>query len=108
MNIERPGSPSATTVAPVSKRTSTSIEIKRSRPVPERPPKNGVASKNVFSSGELAVMEIIYARRLWRQARDTVRWQFFRFTRRLSEAKPASGGLPNGPITAGMQGAGDK
>src|SRR5260370_42118529 len=68
MNIERPGSPSATTVAPTSKRRSTSIEIKRSRLAPDRPPKKGVASKNAFRSGELTAMDQIYSRSQRRQA----------------------------------------
>src|ERR1700688_4403980 len=58
MNIERPGSPSATTVAPTSKRRSTSIETKRSRLASERPPKKGVASKNAFRSGELTAIDL--------------------------------------------------
>src|SRR5580692_10104691 len=70
MNIERPGSPSATTVAPTSKRRSTSIETSRSRLASERPPKKGVASRNAFRSGETTVIDQIYSRRFWRQARD--------------------------------------
>src|SRR6266576_4449584 len=62
MNIERPGSPSATTVAPTSKRRSTSIEIRRSRLASERPPKKGVATKNAFRSGELTAISRIYSR----------------------------------------------
>src|SRR3984893_16454233 len=58
MNIERPGSPPATTVATTSKRRSTSIETKRSRPASERPPKKGVASKNAFRSGELTAIDL--------------------------------------------------
>src|SRR5258708_5941169 len=58
MNIERPGSPSATTVAPTSKRRSASIETKRSRLASERPPKKGVASKNAFRSGELTAIDL--------------------------------------------------
>src|SRR5215475_6386520 len=54
--IERPGSPSATTVAPTSKRRSTSIEIRRSRLASESPPKKGVATKNAFRSGELTAI----------------------------------------------------
>src|SRR5215469_16973026 len=61
MNIERPGSPSATTVAPTSTRRSTSIETKRSRLASERPPKNGVATKNAFRSGELTAIDPIYS-----------------------------------------------
>src|SRR5947208_10496497 len=68
MNIERPGSPSATTVAPTSKRRSTSIETKRSRLASERPPKKGVASKNAFRSGELTAIALIYSRSQRRQA----------------------------------------
>ena len=59
MNIERPGSPSATIVAPASKRRSTSIETRRSRLASDRPPKNGVASKNAFRSGELTAIGAI-------------------------------------------------
>src|ERR1700680_3077151 len=77
MNIERPGSPSATTVAPTSKRRSTSIETKRSRLASERPPKKGVAIKNAFRSGELTAIDLIYSRSQRRQAgqarRDTLR-----------------------------------
>jgi hypothetical protein len=68
MNIERPGSPSATTVAPTSKRRSTSIETKRSRLASERPPKKGVAIKNAFRSGELIAIDLIYSRSRRRQA----------------------------------------
>src|SRR5437764_9407919 len=68
MNIERPGSPSATTVDPASKRRSTSIETKRSRLASERPPKNGVASRNAFRSGELTAIGAIYSRSRRRQA----------------------------------------
>src|SRR2546430_7640267 len=68
MNIERPGSPSATTVAPASTRRSTSIETRRSRLASERPPKKGVASKNAFRSGELTVIGLIYSRSRRRQA----------------------------------------
>src|SRR3984957_2604596 len=68
MNIERPGSPSATTVSPTSKRRSTSIETKRSKLASETPPKKGVASKNAFRSGELTAIEIIYSRSQRRQA----------------------------------------
>src|SRR6266851_9794073 len=68
MNIERPGSPSATTVAPTSKRRSTSIETKRSRLASERPPKKGVAIKNAFRSGELIAIDLIYSRSQRRQA----------------------------------------
>src|ERR1700704_4925676 len=68
MNIERPGSPSATIVAPTSKRRSTSIETKRSRLASERPPKKGVASKNAFRSGELTAIDLIYSRSQRRQA----------------------------------------
>src|SRR6266853_942326 len=69
MNIERPCSPSATTVAPTSKRRSTSIEPKRSRPASERPPKKGVAIKNAFRSGELIAIHLIYSRSQRRQGR---------------------------------------
>src|ERR1700749_2599142 len=62
MYIERPGSPSATTVAPASKRRSTSIETRISRLASERPPKKGVASRNAFRSGELTVIPEIYSR----------------------------------------------
>src|SRR5436190_19010073 len=62
MNIERPGSPSATTVAPMSKLRSTSIETRRSRLASERPPKKGVAIKNAFRSGELAAIYLICSR----------------------------------------------
>src|ERR1700682_1050231 len=68
MNIERPGSPSATTVAPTSKRRSTSIETRRSRLASERPPKKGVASKNAFRSGKLTAIDLIYSRSQRRQA----------------------------------------
>jgi hypothetical protein len=68
MNIDRPGSPSATTVAPTSKRHSTSIETKRSRLASERPPKKGVASKNAFRSGELTAIDLVYSRSQRRQA----------------------------------------
>src|SRR6476660_5701161 len=68
MNIERPGSPSATTVAPTSKRRSTSIGTKRSRLASERPPKKGVASKNAFRSGELTAIDLMYSRSQRRQA----------------------------------------
>src|SRR5437016_7175906 len=68
MNIERPGSPSATTVTPASTRRSTSIETRRSRLASETPPKNGVASKNAFRSGEPTAMELLYPRSLRRQA----------------------------------------
>src|ERR1035441_2991718 len=68
MNIERPGSPSATTVAPTSKRRSTSIETKRSRLASERPPKKGVAIKNAFRSWELIAIDLIYSRSQRRQA----------------------------------------
>src|SRR5882757_8308691 len=68
MNIERPGSPSATTVAPTSKRRSTSIETKRSRLASERPPKKGVARRNAFRSGELTAIDLIYASSQRRQA----------------------------------------
>src|ERR1700681_1621485 len=61
MNIERPGSPSATTVAPASKWRSTSMETRRSRLASERPPKNGVAIKNAFRSGELTAIHLIYS-----------------------------------------------
>src|SRR3977135_504087 len=61
MNIERPGSPSATTVAPTSKRRSTSIETRRSRLASERPPKKGVAIRNAFRSGELIAIGLIYS-----------------------------------------------
>src|SRR5688500_5421910 len=61
MYIERPGSPSATTVAPASKRRSTSIEIRRSRLASERPPKKGVATRKVFRSGELITISRVYA-----------------------------------------------
>src|SRR5262245_45453327 len=57
MYIERPGSPSATTVAPGSKRRSTSIEIRRSRLASERPPKKAVAARNAFTSGELTAID---------------------------------------------------
>src|SRR6266849_378737 len=67
MNIERPGSPSATTVAPTSKRRSTSIETRRSRLASERPPKKGVAIKNAFRSGELIAIDLIYFRSQRRQ-----------------------------------------
>src|SRR3979411_1022301 len=72
MNIERPGSPSATTVAPTSKRRSTSIETKRSRLASERPPKKGVASKNAFRSGELTAIQPIYSGSRRRQAGQTL------------------------------------
>src|SRR5215210_7121920 len=62
MNIERPGSPSATTVAPTSKRRSTSIDTRRSRLASERPPKKGVATKNAFRSDELTTINLIYSR----------------------------------------------
>src|SRR5271169_5121916 len=68
MNIERPGSPSATMVAAASKRRSTSIETRRSRLVSERPPKKGVASKNAFRSGALIAIDPIYSRSQRRQA----------------------------------------
>src|ERR1700722_2335169 len=68
MNMERPASPSATTVAPTSKRRSTSIETRRSRLASERPPKKGVSSKNAFRSGELTAIDVIYSRFLRRQA----------------------------------------
>jgi hypothetical protein len=68
MNIDRPDSPSATTVAPTSIRRSTSIETKRSRPASERPPKKGVARKNAFRSYELTAIKLIYYRFQWRQA----------------------------------------
>src|ERR1700730_19300705 len=68
MNIERPGSPSATTVSPTSKLRSTSIETKRSKLASESPPKKGVASKNAFRSGELTAIELIYSRSRRRQA----------------------------------------
>src|SRR6516165_9351829 len=61
MYIELPGSPSSTTVAPTSKRRSTSIEIRRSRLASERPPKKGVATKNAFRSGELTAISQIYS-----------------------------------------------
>src|SRR3954453_7624067 len=61
MNIERPGSPSATIVAPASKRRSTSMEARRSRLASERPPKKGVATKNAFRSGELTAISQIYS-----------------------------------------------
>src|SRR6516164_6035698 len=60
--MERPGSPSSTTVAPTSKRHSTNIEIRRSRLASERPPKKGVATKNAFRSGELTAISLIYSR----------------------------------------------
>src|ERR1700744_1372356 len=66
--MERPGSPSATTVAPASKRRSTSMEIRRSRLGPGRPPKKGVSSRNAFRSGELTAIELIYAGGRPRQA----------------------------------------
>src|SRR5882724_11602643 len=68
MNIERPGSPSAKTVAPASKWRSTSIETSNSRLASERPPKKGVASKNAFRSGELTAIDQIYSRAQRRQA----------------------------------------
>src|SRR6266704_566387 len=68
MNIERPGSPSATTVAPTSKWRSTSIETKRSRLASERPPKKGVAIRNAFRSGELTAIDLIYSGAQRRQA----------------------------------------
>src|SRR6202166_4026952 len=68
MNMERPGSPSATTVVPASKRRSTSIEMRRSRLASERPPKKGGASKNAFRSGELTAIHRIYSRFHQRQA----------------------------------------
>src|ERR1700733_14502159 len=68
MNIERPGSPSATTVAPASKRRSTSMETRRSRLASERPPKKGVSSRNAFRSGELTAIEAIYSGARRRQA----------------------------------------
>src|SRR3990170_3465164 len=71
MNMERPCSPSATMVAPTSKRRSTSIETRRSRPASERPPKKGVASKNAFRSGELTAIGVIYSRSRRRQAGQT-------------------------------------
>src|SRR4051812_16164220 len=55
-NIERPGSPSATTVAPASKRRSTSMETSSSRLPSGRPPKKGVATRNAFRSGELTAI----------------------------------------------------
>src|SRR5882672_1798831 len=73
MNIERPGSPSATTVAPTSKRRSTSIETRRSRLAPERPPKKGVATKNAFRSGELTAIDLIYSHSQRRQAGQAAR-----------------------------------
>src|SRR5271170_5607070 len=58
INIERPGSPSATTVEPASKWRSTSIEIRRSRLDSERPPKKGVSTKNAFSSSEQTAISL--------------------------------------------------
>src|SRR5262249_29517831 len=49
-------------LAPTSKRRSTSIEIRRSRLASERPPKKGVATRNAFRSGELAIIGPIYCR----------------------------------------------
>src|SRR5882757_4414745 len=72
MNMERPGSPSAKTVAPASRRRSTSMETSRSRLASERPPKKGVASKNAFRSGELATIHLIYSRSRQRQAGQAV------------------------------------
>src|SRR4051812_11561687 len=62
MNIERPSSPSATMVAPASKTRSTSIDIRTSRLASGRPPKKGVATRNVFRSGELTAIGRIYSR----------------------------------------------
>src|SRR5260370_39171947 len=76
MNIERPGSPSATIVAPASKRRSTSIEARRSRLASERPPKNGVARKNAFRSGELTAIDPIYSRSPQRQVRNLLSLTF--------------------------------
>src|SRR5258708_40325746 len=59
-NIERPGYPSATTVAPAAKRLSTSMEIRRLRLASGRPPKKGVATRNAFRSGELTAIHLIY------------------------------------------------
>src|SRR6476660_10063113 len=67
MNIGRPGSPSATTVAPMSKQRSSSMETMRSRLASERPPKKGVASKNAFRSGELTGIYPIYPQLRLRQ-----------------------------------------
>src|SRR5215213_2126028 len=69
MYIERPGSPSATIVAPASRRRSTSMETSRSRLASERPPKKGVAHKNAFRSGELTAIGPIYPRPRQRQVR---------------------------------------
>src|ERR1700730_1459167 len=68
MNIERPCSPSATIVAPSSKRRSTSIETRRSRLASAMPPKKGVAINNAFRSGEPTAIELIYSRSRRRQA----------------------------------------
>src|SRR3954469_7386210 len=68
MNMERPGSPSATMVAPASKWRSASIETRRSRLASDRPPKKGVATKNAFRSGELTALGVIYKRSRRRQA----------------------------------------
>src|SRR5437762_7996859 len=72
MNIERPGSPSVTILAPASKRRSTSIETRRSRLASERPPKKGVASKNAFRSSELTAIDPIYPCSRKRQVRNLV------------------------------------
>src|SRR5262249_60593973 len=52
----------ATTVAPTSKRCSTSIAIRRSRLASGSPPKNGVATRNALRSGELTAISLIYSR----------------------------------------------
>src|SRR5437660_2035942 len=70
MNIERPGSPSVTILAPASKRRSTSIEARRSRLASDRPPKQVVARKNAFRSGELTAIDPIYSRSRQRQVRN--------------------------------------
>src|SRR6266851_5527143 len=95
MNIERPGSPSATTLAPTSKRRSASIETRRSRLASERPPKKGVARRNAFRSGELTAIDLIYARSQRRQAGQA--------RRELSAGKPcgyAAAGGPNQVVSA--------
>jgi hypothetical protein len=53
------------------KRRSTCIETKRSQLASERPPKNGVASKNAFRSGELIAIDKIYSRDQRWQAAET-------------------------------------
>src|SRR3954451_13397610 len=85
MNIERPGSPSATMVAPASKRRSTSMDTRRSRLASDRPPKKGVASKNAFRSGELSAIGAIYSRSRKRQV-----------GKGLSRPREAAGRTPSG------------